>query len=197
MATKPFIIAGLGNKGSRYDHTRHNVGFLVIDELARRWQVEIKCEKWNSFFGRGQLFGQTIFFLKPMTFMNLSGRGVVEFTQFYKIDSDHVLIIHDDLDMVPGRIKLVKGGGAGGHKGIKSLVEHLGTRDFYRLKVGIGRPGQGGVHSDYPIEKYVLGTLGENEFSVLDSRYNNIEEGVRLFFEDGPARAMSTLNSLK
>ena len=129
--------------------------------------------------------------------MNLSGRGVVEFAQFYKIDIDHILVIHDDLDMAPGRIKLVKGGGTGGHKGIKSLVEHLGGRDFFRLKVGIGRPGQGSVHNDFPIEKYVLGTIGEHDLSLLDSRFNAIEEGVRLFFEDGPAKAMSILNSLK
>ena len=192
-----FIIAGLGNKGTAYDDTRHNVGFLVIDELARRWRVGIEREKWNSLSGRVQLFGHTILFLKPMIFMNLSGRGVVEFAQFYKIAPDHILVIHDDLDMVPGRIKLVKGGGAGGHKGIKSLVEHLGSRDFYRLKVGIGRPGQGGIHSDFPIEKYVLGTIGESDLSVLDSRYDHIEEGVRQFFENGPAGAMSILNSLK
>jgi len=197
MENKSFILAGLGNKGPMYDNTRHNIGFRVIDELARRWNVGIEREKWNSLSSRGQLFGQTIFFLKPITFMNLSGRGVVEFANFYKIDSNHIMIIHDDLDMAPGRIKLVKGGGAGGHNGIKSLVEHLGNREFYRLKVGIGRPGQGEVHSGFPIEKYVLGTIGDHDLSVLDSRFDTIEEGVRQFFEDGPAKAMSILNSLK
>jgi PTH1 family peptidyl-tRNA hydrolase len=197
MISKPFILVGLGNKGSKYDDTRHNIGFLVIDELARRWRVRIEREKWNSLSNCVQLFGNKIFFLKPMTFMNLSGRGVADFAQFYKIDIDHILAIHDDLDMAPGRIKLVKGGGTGGHKGIKSLVEHLGGRDFFRLKVGIGRPGQGSVHNDFPIEKYVLGTIGEHDLSLLESRCNAIEEGVRRFFEDGPARAMSILNSLK
>lgn len=197
MTSESFIIAGLGNKGSMYCDTRHNIGFLVIDDLARRWGFEINSEKWNSLCSRTQLFGNTIFFLKPMTFMNLSGKGVTQFAQFYKICPEHILIIHDDLDMVPGRIKLVKGGGAGGHKGIKSLVEHLGSRDFYRLKVGIGRPGQGDVHGDFPIEKYVLGAFGEADYAVLDSRYDHIEEGVRLFFENDPGRAMSLLNSLK
>lgn len=197
MVSTTFILAGLGNKGSRYDNTRHNIGFTVIDELARRWGVRMELEKWNSMSGCVQLSGNRIFFLKPMTFMNLSGRGVSQFAQFYKIGLDHILVIHDDLDMAPGRIKLVKGGGAGGHKGIISLAEHLGGRDFFRLKVGIGRPGQGGVHSDFPVEKYVLGTIGEPDISVLESRFNAIEDGVRLFFENGPARAMSTLNSLK
>ncbi len=90
-----------------YCDTRHNIGFLVIDELARRWGVGIDREKWNSFCSRAQLFGNTIFFLKPTTFMNLSGRGIIQFAQFYKIEPDHILVIHDDLDMVPGRNKLV------------------------------------------------------------------------------------------
>lgn len=180
-----------------YCETRHNIGFLVIDELARRWGVGIDREKWNSFCSRAQLFGNTIFFLKPTTFMNLSGRGIIQFAQFYKIEPDHILVIHDDLDMVPGRIKLVKGGGAGGHKGVRSLVEHLGSRDFYRLKVGIGRPGQGDVHGSFPIEKYVLGAIGKSELSLLGSRYDHIEEGVRFFFENDRGRAMSILNSLK
>lgn len=197
MAIKPFIIVGLGNKGSRYDDTRHNVGFAVVDELAQRWQVQIDREKWHALSSRVQLFGRTVLFLKPMTFMNLSGKGVVEFAHFFKVDPDQILVIHDDLDMTPGRIKLVKGGGDGGHKGIKSLVQNLGSRDFYRLKVGIGRPGQGDVHRDFPVEKYVLAPLGDDERQVLDSRYDTIEEGVHLFLGDDPAKAMSILNSLK
>ena len=197
MAIKPFIIVGLGNKGSKYDDTRHNVGFAVVDELARRWQVQIDREKWHSLSCRVQLFGRPVLFLKPMTFMNLSGKGVVEFAHFFKIDPDQILVIHDDLDMTPGRIKLVKGGGDGGHKGIKSLDQNLGSRNFYRLKVGIGRPGQGDVHRDFPVEKYVLAPLGDDERQVLDSRYDSIEEGVRLFLAGDPAKAMSILNSLK
>lgn len=197
MTRKSFIIAGLGNQGSKYDNTRHNVGFRVIDELARRWCVDIEREKWNSLFCRTQLFDQVVLFLKPMTFMNLSGRGIVEFFHFFKIHPDQLMVIHDDLDMVPGRVKLVKGGGTGGHKGIKSLVQHLGTKDFYRLKIGIGRPGQGEVPHHVPVEKYVLGRMGESELKVLDSRYDYIEEGVRFFFEGDHGKAMSLLNRLK
>jgi len=197
MAIKPFIIVGLGNKGSKYDDTRHNVGFAVVDELAQRWQVQIVREKWYSLSSRVQLFGRTVLFLKPMTFMNLSGKGVVEFAHFFKVGPEQILVIHDDLDMPSGRIKLVKGGGDGGHKGIKSLVQTLGSRDFYRLKVGIGRPGQGDVHRDFPVEKYVLAPLSDDERQILDSRYDTIEEGIRLFLGDDPAKAMSILNSLK
>ena len=197
MTRKTFIIAGLGNKGSKYERTRHNVGFLVVDELAKRWGGAVEKEKWNSLSSRVQIFDQTVFFLKPMTFMNLSGKGLVEFVQFYKIPPGQIVIVHDDLDMVPGRIKLVKGGGTGGHKGIKSLVQYLGAGDFYRLKVGIGRPGQGEIHRDFPIENYVLGALSEPDLQILDSRFDCIEEGVRFFLEQDPARAMSILNRLK
>jgi len=197
MTRKTFIIAGLGNKGSKYEGTRHNVGFLVVDELAKRWGVAVDREKWNSLSCRADIFERTIFFLKPMTFMNLSGKGVIEFVQFYKIDPEQIIIVHDDLDMAPGRIKMVKGGGAGGHKGIKSLVQHLGTGDFYRLKVGIGRPGQGEIHRDFPVENYVLGSFSESDLRIIDSRFDFIEEGVRLFLEQDPGRAMSILNRLK
>ncbi len=197
MTIKPFIIAGIGNKGSKYERTRHNVGFLVVDELAKRWGVAVERKKWNSLFSRVQLFDQTVFFLKPMTFMNLSGKGLVEFVQFYKIPLGQIVIVHDDLDMAPGRIKLVKGGGAGGHNGIRSLVQYLGSGDFYRLKVGIGRPGQGEIHRDFPVENYVLGSLSEPDLQILDTRFDFIEEGIRFFLEQDPARAMTILNRLK
>lgn len=197
MTRKTFVIAGLGNKGSKYEGTRHNVGFLVVDELAKRWGVAVERKKWNSLFSRVQLFDQTVFFLKPMTFMNLSGKGLVEFVQFYKIPLGQIVIVHDDLDMAPGRIKLVKGGGAGGHNGIRSLVQYLGSGDFYRLKVGIGRPGQGEIHRDFPVENYVLGSLSEPDLQILDTRFDFIEEGIRFFLEQDPARAMTILNRLK
>ena len=110
---------------------------------------------------------------------------------------DQLLVIHDDLDMAPGRIKLVKGGGAGGHNGIKSLVETLGTPDFYRLKIGIGRPGNGLIHPDFPVDKYVLGNFTDEELTVLQSRYDSLADGIRLFLQGYPAKAMNLLNSLK
>jgi PTH1 family peptidyl-tRNA hydrolase len=197
MAKKTFLIVGLGNKGSQYDNTRHNAGFLVVDELARRWQVALDMEKWHSLFGRVQLFGNIVLLLKPMTFMNLSGRGVSEFVRFYKPDLRRILVIHDDLDMSPGRIKLVQGGGSGGHNGIKSVVDCLGSRDFFRLKVGIGRPGLNGVHPDFPVENYVTGHLSDDELQQLSCRYDFIEKGVRLFLTGDPPGAMSVINRLK
>jgi PTH1 family peptidyl-tRNA hydrolase len=197
MSSKNAVIVGLGNKGEEYEGTRHNIGFMVLDELAGRWRIEISRSKWHSLSGSGHLFGMNLLLLKPMTYMNLSGKGVVEYVRFFKIEPDQILVIQDDLDMAPGRIKMVRGGGAGGHKGILSLVQHLGTKDFFRLKIGIGRPGQGEVHRDFPVEKYVLGRFRAEEMRHLTARYDSLEQGISLFFEEGPVRAMSLLNSLK
>ncbi|WP_457578122.1 aminoacyl-tRNA hydrolase, partial [Desulfomarina sp.] len=193
MSSRNSIIVGLGNKGGEYEGTRHNIGFMVLDELADRWRIDIDRLKWDSLSGTGRLFGQSLFLLKPMTYMNLSGKGVVEYARFFKIDPDRILVIQDDLDMAAGRIKLVRGGGAGGHKGILSVVQHLGTKDFFRLKIGIGRPGQGGVHRDFPVEKYVLSRLTDDEVNLLSDRYDQLEQGLRVFFEEGAPRAMSLL----
>lgn len=197
MENKDFIIAGLGNPGEQYRSTRHNVGFIVLDELARRWNTSISQEKWHAHYVSLTIDGQKVHLVKPETFMNLSGKGVLNFYRFFKVKPDRLMVVHDDLDMLPGRIKLVKGGGAGGHNGIKSLVEILGTKDFYRLKIGIGRPGNGAVHAAFPVDKYVLSNFTEEDVNMLQSRYDSFEDGIRIFLEGNPSKAMTLLNSLK
>lgn len=197
MEKKDFIIVGLGNPGDQYRSTRHNVGYFVVDELARRWKAAVFQEKWQALYVSLLFAEGTVHLVKPLTFMNRSGMSVVHFSRFYKVFPDQLLIIHDDLDMAPGRIKLVKGGGAGGHNGIKSLVETLGTKDFYRLKIGIGRPGIGDIHADFPVDKYVLGNFTCEETEILQSRYDDFENGIRFFLQQNSAKAMNILNSLK
>jgi peptidyl-tRNA hydrolase, PTH1 family len=197
MEKKEFIIAGLGNPGAQYNVNRHNVGFLVVDELARRWKSPISMEKWQAEYVSLTVGEEKVHLVKPITYMNRSGIAVANFLRFYKVSPDHLLVVHDDLDMAPGRIKLVKGGGAGGHNGIRSLIETLGTKDFYRLKIGIGRPGNGLVHPDFPVDKYVLSNFTEEDFSDLQSRYDSFEDGICLFLQDNPAKAMNLLNGLK
>ena len=197
MEKKEFIIVGLGNPGSQYHSTRHNVGFCVIDELARRWKAPVFLEKWQAQYVSLSTRDEKIHLIKPLTFMNRSGMAVGQFYRFYKSKPDQLLVIHDDLDMAPGRIKLVKGGGAGGHKGVKSLVETLATPDFYRLKIGIGRPGNGEIHPGFPVDKYVLGNFTDEELTVLQSRYGNFAAGIDLFLQGYPAKAMNLLNGLK
>ena len=157
----------------------------------------VSLQKWQAEYVSLSVEGEKVHLIKPLTFMNRSGMAVVQFFRFYKIDPQHLLIIHDDLDMAPGRIKLVKGGGAGGHNGIKSVVETLGTKEFYRLKVGIGRPGTGVVHPDFPVDKYVLSNFTDDEFSLLQSRYDAFEDGIRLLLQGNPTKAVSLINSLK
>ena len=197
MEKKECIIVGLGNPGDQYRSTRHNVGFFVVDELARRWQAGDFQEKWHALSVSLSVGARKVHLVKPLTFMNRSGKAVTQFFRFYKIDPDQLLVIHDDLDMAPGRIKLVRGGGAGGHNGLKSLVETLGTNDFYRLKIGIGRPGSGEIHKHFPVDKYVLGTFTDEELATLHARYDDFEDGIGFFLQGNPAKAMNLLNSLK
>jgi PTH1 family peptidyl-tRNA hydrolase len=129
--------------------------------------------------------------------MNLSGKAVVKYADFYKVAPGRILIIHDDLDMSSGRVKLVAGGGAGGHNGIRSLVQWLGSGDFLRLKLGIGRPGKLNVHSGMPVEKYVLAPFLPDEKILIEQRMDNIEIGCEYLVRDGLAKAMNLLNSIK
>ncbi|MCP4340373.1 MAG: aminoacyl-tRNA hydrolase [Desulfobulbaceae bacterium] len=197
MEKKDFIIVGLGNPGEQYRSTRHNAGFFVVDELARRWGSNISQGKWDARYVSLSVDHQKVHLVKPETFMNRSGKAVLPFFRFYKVDPDQLMVVHDDLDMAPGRIKLVKGGGAGGHNGIRSLVETLGTKEFYRLKIGIGRPGNGAVHAEFPVDKYVLSNFSDEDLNILQSRYNSLEDGIRDFLQGNSSKAMTLLNSLK
>ncbi|MGB3223803.1 MAG: aminoacyl-tRNA hydrolase [Desulforhopalus sp.] len=197
MEKRDFIIAGLGNPGEKYCSTRHNVGFFVVDELAKRWKTTVSLNKWNAQYVSLLIEEEKVHLVKPLTFMNLSGRAIVNFFRFYKVIPENLLVVHDDIDMAPGRVKLVKGGGAGGHNGIKSIIETLGIKEFYRLKIGIGRPGNGTVHPGFPVDKYVLGNFTKEELEHLQSRYDYLEEGIRLFLLGSPPKAMNILNGLK
>jgi peptidyl-tRNA hydrolase, PTH1 family len=197
MEQHDYLIVGLGNPGEQYHLTRHNLGYLVVAELAARWGAGPAQEKWQSLYYCSKQQGAKIHLLQPLTYMNRSGQAVTQFLRFFKISFDHLLVVHDDLDMRPGRVKLVKGGGTAGHNGLRSLVEWLGTGDFYRLKIGIGRPGQGEIHRDYPVERYVLGGMSAEEQALLQERYPLLAEGIGLFLQGDPARAMGLLNALK
>jgi len=197
MADNEFLVVGLGNPGPKYSDTRHNVGFLVVDELARRWGETITSKKWEAQFCRLSRWGARLTLVKPLTFMNLSGKAVAEFVNFYRIPVENVVVIHDDLDMHPGRLKLVTGGGTGGHNGIRSIAQYLGNNGFHRLKIGIGRPGKNGVHPDFPVDQYVLSAMSRQEAELMDERISSIEEGLKYLVSDGPSRAMSLVNSIK
>ena len=197
MAEEIYLIAGLGNPGSKYAATRHNVGFQVLDSLAARYSVSLTAEKWDALHCRVSIAGKRIYLLKPQNFMNRSGSSIARFVDFFKIAKEHILVIHDDLDMHPGRLKLVATGGPGGHNGIRSTIQCLGTKDFHRLKIGIGRPGKNGIHADIPIERFVLAAMSQEEQQLLDERMDVILDGVESFVESGSQKAMNALNAVK
>ena len=197
MSSDPYIMVGLGNPGAKYLGTRHNIGFEVVDAMAKDKDTAIALEKWESLTAKIILGGTTVHLIKPMTYMNLSGKSVARFVDFFKVSPEKIIVIHDDLDMKPGRLKVVAGGGTGGHNGIRSIVDHLGINDFYRLKIGIGRPGTGNVHADIPVDRYVLTSFQNDENDLIQERIGDIIKGLELFFGGDVSGAMNFLNSFK
>ena len=148
------LIVGLGNPGSDYEPTRHNAGFWFVDEMARRCQQPFRSEqRFQSEVARCLVDGNECRLQKPMTFMNRSGQAVRSLLQFFKIPLEQVLVVHDELDLSPGIVRFKKGGGHGGHNGLRDLISHLGSKDFYRLRVGIGHPGHRDQVVDYVLKK--------------------------------------------
>lgn len=187
------LVAGLGNPGAKYEQTRHNAGFWFVDEVARRFNALFKSEsKYKSEVARCTIAGNDCRLQKPMDFMNRSGLRVASLAAFYQIPCNSILIVHDDLDLSPGTIKLKRGGGHGGHNGLRDLIPHLGGNDFLRLRIGIGHPG----HRD-DVVGYVLQHASRDEQTAIDQA---IEEAVKLLPDivDGNLdKAMKALHTAK
>ena len=185
-----WLIVGLGNPGGQYDNTRHNAGFAVADELARRGGFAIQRVKFKALTAAAQVGGQGALVMKPTTYMNLSGEAVGEAARFYKLSPDHVLVISDDVDLPLGKLRLRTGGSAGGHNGLKSLIQHLGSDRFPRLKVGVG----GKPHPDYDLADWVLGKLTGEDKKLMDETVKRAADAVECFLKDGPQKTMSQFN---
>ena len=165
--TLDLLVVGLGNPGREYERTRHNVGWLVVDELARRLDGRWR-EKFSGRLAEVRLDGLRLALLKPETFMNDSGRSVAAAARFFKVEPESLLVVHDDVDLEAGRLQARSGGGLAGHNGLRSLAQALGTQDFLRLRIGVGRPGRGDPRS---VADYVLSPFGaEDDPGVLVSR---------------------------
>jgi len=182
------LVVGLGNPGPRYAHTRHNMGFLVVDELARRWGIGWTSTRHGAESGTGTIAGATVMLAKPQTFMNLSGEAVGRLRRARRLKPEHIVAVYDDLDLPFGRVRIRTGGGAGGHNGVTSLISVLG-REFPRVRVGIGRPGPG---SD-PVE-YVLGRFDAADLRIVDEAVGHAADGVEAILDAGLEAAMNRIN---
>jgi peptidyl-tRNA hydrolase, PTH1 family len=193
-SSTPFVVVGLGNPGPKYARTPHNLGFRVVDELARRWKVDSFTEKFNGSFAklsRPGLSSEVILF-KPMTFMNLSGDAVQPLCAFFKVDvSDRLVVLVDDLDTPKAEQRLRLSGGSGGHNGLVSLIDRLGTDKFPRLRLGIGR------HEHIPPEQYVLSLIPAAEEAAYGALITEAADAVERCLTEGVAKAMNTVNVRK
>ncbi len=194
MAASDFIIAGLGNPGQKYEYTRHNAGFMAIDHFASAVDclpVSMKCE---GLYCRQGLYGKKVILAKPETFMNRSGRGISCLARYFKVPLTNILILHDDLDLSAGKVKVVARGGAGGHNGIRSLVQHLGSSDFSRVKIGIGRPERNDNGQGIPVERYVLSRFSDEESKGLHGVFEVTDQAIELFLTKGIDYCMNRIN---
>ncbi len=194
MVDSRYLIVGLGNPGKKYELTRHNAGFLALDYFADQQNFILGQMKWQAEFCRARYEDLSLFLVKPQTFMNRSGEAVARFADFYRIVPERILILHDDLDIQAGKIKVVTRGGAGGHNGIRSIISHLNSSNFCRIKVGIGRPPQNENGQGVPVDRYVLSSFSDSELSVLNKKLPLIDEAVKLFVTKGPAVCMNRVN---
>ncbi len=193
----PQLIVGLGNPEPKYDRTRHNIGFAAVDALADYWQVSKTANrKFQGEFGEGRGPKDKIRLLKPQTYMNNSGRSIRAVLDWYKLPPQSVLIVYDDLDLPLGRLRLRLSGSAGGHNGMKSAIAHLGTQDFPRLRIGIGRPKNAAVDSnDKKTIGYVLGKFSSEETELMDRVLKLAIEAIELSLRQGVEKSMSLYNS--
>ena len=184
-----YLIVGLGNPEPEYSRTRHNMGFDVINEIAKRQEIELSRTKFNGIYGSGIVEEEKVILLKPQTFMNLSGQCIKTFMDFYKIPIENVLVIYDDMDVEIGSIKLRKKGGPGTHNGAKSVVHELVSEDFPRIRVGIGRPVD-----EYDAIDYVIGALEEDTYKELKVGIDKAADAVEEFLKNGIDNAMNKFN---
>lgn len=184
-----YLIVGLGNPENDYSKTRHNMGFNVINKLSEKYGIEVNKSKFKGLVGNGIIDGEKVIFLKPQTFMNLSGESIIEAINFYKLQEDELIVIYDDIDIEPGNIRIRRNGSAGTHNGMKSIIEHLKTENFIRVRVGIGKPKE---HID--MITHVIGHIPEEEVITLDKGCTLAKDAVIEIVKNGVSSAMNKFN---
>ena len=192
-----WLIAGLGNPGRRYENTRHNVGFQVIDELQRRHMQSGFQTKFGGEAVTGLINNERVLLIKPMEFMNKSGFAIQRASQFHDVSPEEILVIHDELDLPPARLRLKSGGGHGGNNGLRSIVDQLGTKDFMRIRLGIGKPlKESGEAGDGSGANYVLSAFPANEVSLIDEAIQKAADAAEAILASGMKAAMNDFNGV-
>lgn len=181
------LIVGLGNPGKKYEHTRHNMGFDVVDLFSELAKIDIDKEAFKGLVGRSKVFGEDIYLLKPQTYMNLSGESVRELVSYFKIPTKDIIVIYDDLDLEPGKIRLRLSGSSGGHKGIQNIIESLGTEEIKRIRIGIGKP-------TFDTIDYVLGKPLKEERPLIDEAINKAVDALKEILKNNFDSAMNKYN---
>ena len=188
-----FLIVGLGNPGKQYEHTRHNIGFDVMDAIADKYNISISEKKHKALCGKGIIEGQKVVLAKPQTFMNLSGESVVELLNYYKLDPEsEMLVIFDDISLAPGGLRIRKKGSAGGHNGIKNIIALTGTQNFMRVKVGVGEKPKG-----WDLADHVLGHFDGEDRKKVEEAILDAVKATEMILQDEVDQAMNDFNGKK
>ncbi len=190
---KMFLIAGLGNPGRQYEGTRHNVGFDVIDTLVQKYNIPQSGVKFNAMYGKGTIEGRKIILMKPLSYMNLSGGPVQEMAAYFKIEKEtNLIVIHDDIDLKPGQLRIRKQGSAGGHNGMKDIINRLGSEQFLRIRIGVGARPEGQDLADYVLSRFAM-----EDRTKVDEAIRDAADAVVLTITEGVDAAMNTYNRKK
>lgn len=183
------IVIGLGNPGRKYERTRHNAGFMAVDELARRLRFDLSGEKYQAFTGRGRIDGEEALLAKPQTYMNESGRSVGATLRYTTAEISDLIVVHDELDLPLGTVRVKTGGGHGGHNGLRSIIDHLGSPEFIRVRVGVGRPEPNLDPADYVLSPFLPG-----EQRTAAEAMAKAADAVQTIVRDGLTKAMNAFN---
>jgi PTH1 family peptidyl-tRNA hydrolase len=182
------LIIGLGNPGSKYQSTRHNIGFLALDAIASRHDISISLKGFDALYGKGKISDVPVLLAKPQTYMNISGFAAKKLVDYFKIDREDIIVVHDDIDLPFNLIRLKAGGGHAGHKGLISIIDELGDPAFIRVRIGIGKPDR------FAVERYVLEAFTDDELKLLPNIIERVSDAVTMILSSGIQAAMNQYN---
>ena len=185
-----WLVVFLGNPGTKFNGTRHNAGFMAADAMAKELNISINKLRFKALTAQVEIGGEKVLLMKPQTYMNLSGEAVIQAAKFYKISPEHIIVVSDEVAMPIGKLRIRKSGSAGGHNGLKNIIQHLGTQDFPRIRMGVGAA----PHPDYDMADWVLSTFKNKDAEDMQALAERVSKAVQCYITEGPDRAMNKFN---